>query len=177
MVELEWQPMAGGYESGLYRIEPLGDGSGHNWRLTIVDESGPADDFKTLSVAFVAAAGQERARIRRSRVLTYLTVGFIAAVVAVITAPVTDDLAAFVVMMGAVWLALRSFMGAASEHLGDAWDWTRAQGTPRKMTPFDRAWAGVVDATRAKVVERISVATQVSPGPGGEPKIRILPPE
>jgi len=88
-----------------------------------------------------------------------------------------NNVEAFVVMMGAVWLAIRSFVAAMSEHLGDAWGWTRAPGTPRKITPFDRAWAGVVDATKTKVVERMSVAASVPSGPGSEPKVRILPPE
>jgi len=177
IAELEWQPTDVGYAAGLYRIEPLDDGSRHNWRLTTVDDSAPADDFRTLSVAFVTAEGLERARIRRSRVTTHLAIGVVAAIVAVVTAAVINDLQTFIVMMGAVWLAMRSFAAAMSEHLGAAWGWTRAPGTPRKITPFDRAWAGMVDATKAKVVERMRVAAPVSSGPGREPKIRILPPE
>lgn len=174
---LEWQPTDVGYAAGLYRIEPLDDGSRHNWRLTTVDDSSRADDFRTLSVAFQAADGLERARIRRSRILTHLAVGVVATIVAVFAGAVMNDLTAFIVMMAAVWLAVRSFVGAISEHLGDAWGWTLAPGTPQKITALDQAWAGVVDTASAKVVERASAAAAASSGPGSEPKIRILPPE
>lgn len=177
MAELEWRPTDGGYAAGLYRIQPLDDGTNHHWRLTTVDDSAPDADFRTLSVAFVAAVGLERARIRRARALTHLAVGVVAGVVAVFAAAGKDDLPAFVVMMGAIWLAVWSFGEAMSEHLGDAWDWTRAPRTPRRITPFDRAWAGVVDATRTRVVARISVATSAAVGSDDEPKVRILPPE
>jgi len=177
MVELEWQPIAGGYESGLYRIEPLGDGSRHNWRLITADQSVMASDFKTQSVARRAAVELERARIRRSRVVTHLAVGVIASLVAVGAGAATNNLPTFIVMMVAVWLALRSFVGAMSEHLGDAWSWNRAPGTPRRITTIDRAWAGVVDASKAKVVARISVVDPVPSGADVEPRIRILPPE
>lgn len=177
MVELEWQPMAGGYESGLYRIEPLDDGSNHHWRLITADESVKASGFKTLSVARRAAMELERARIRRSRVVTHLAVGVVAAVVAVGAATAVNSLPTFIVMMVAVWLALRCFVGAVSEQLGDAWSWNRAPGTPRRTTTFDRAWAGVVDVSRAKVVARMGVVGSVPSGADAEPKIRILPPE
>ncbi len=177
MAELEWEPMDGGYTSGRYHIAPLDGGSKHHWRLFTIDHSVPAADFKTLSIARQAAVGLERARIRRSRILTDLTVGVAAAIVAVAAGAVMKELLGFVVMMAAVWLAVRSFVGAMSEHLGDAWSWNRAPGTPRRITPFDRAWAGVVDTTKDKVVERISVVAQDSSGAGAEPKIRILPPE
>ena len=177
MAELEWQSNGDRYAAGIYRIEPLDDGSRHNWRLTTVDESAPADHFQTLSVAFVAAAALERARIRRARVATHLAIGVMATLVAVVTAAITNDLTAFVIMMGAVWLAMRSFTAAMSEHLGDAWGWTRASGTPRKITPFDQAWAGLVGATKARVVAGMSTAEPVSSRSGREPKVRILPPE
>lgn len=175
MAELEWEPMEGGYTSGLYHIAPLDHGSKHHWRLSTIDDSVPAADFITLTVAQQAAVGLERARIRRSRILTDLAVGCVAATVAMVAGAVMSGLVGFVVMMAAAWLALRSFVGAMSEHLGDAWSWNRAPGTPRRITPFDRAWAGVVDTTKDKVVERISVVE--ADDPGSEPQVRILPPE
>jgi hypothetical protein len=177
MVELEWQSNDDGYTSGLYRISPIVDGSSHHWRLSTVDDSAPAADFQRLTVAFKAAVGLERSRVRRSRILTHLTVGVVAAIVAMLAAAVMDDLPAFVVMVVAIWLAIRSFVGAISEHLDDAWGWTRAPGTPRRITALDRAWAGVVDTVSARAVEKVSVGAAVRPGPGDEPKVRTLPPE
>lgn len=177
MAELEWEPMDGGHTSGLYRIAPLDDGSKHHWRLSTIDDSVPAADFERLTVAFQTADGLERARIRRSKILTHLTVGVVATIVAVFAAAVMNDLPAFVVVVAATWLAVRSLVGAMSEHLGDAWGWTRAPGTPRQITGLDRAWAGVVDAASAKVVERVSIAVAASAGSDDEPKVRILPPE
>jgi hypothetical protein len=177
MAELEWQPTDDGYTTGFYRILRLNDGSDHHWRLVTVDDSAPAADFRRLTVAFQAADGLERARIRRSRILTHLTVGAVATVVVVLAAAVMNDLAAFLVTMGAIWLAVRSFVGATSEHFGDAWSWNRAPGTPRQITALDRAWAGVVDTASAKVVERVSAAAAASSGTEDEPKVRTLPPE
>jgi hypothetical protein len=145
--------------------------------LSTIDDSVPAADFERLTVAFQAANGLERARIRRSKIVTHLTVGVVATVVAVFAAAVMNDVPALVVMMAATWLAVRSFVGAISEHLGDAWGWTRAPGTPPQITALDRAWAGVVDTARARVVERVSAAAAASVEPDEEPKVRILSPE
>ena len=177
MTEFEWQPLGGSYVSGSYRIDPIDNDPRHHWRLTAVDDTTPPAGYKTLSGARLAAVGLERARIRRARVATHSTIGIIATLGVIVSASVINDLPGFVVMTVALWLAVRSFVGAVSEQLGDPWGGNRAPGTPRRITTFDRAWAGVVEATRRAVAERITVLEPVASGAGSEPKVRILPPE
>lgn len=176
MAELEWQPLGQGYAWGVYRIEPLDNRSRHHWRLTTVGDATPPADYETLSGARAAAVGLERARIRRSRVLTHTVVGIGAGLVAVVSGAVMNDLPTFLIMLAAIWLTSRSFAGAVSEQLGDAWGWTRASGTPSAISARGQAWAGVVDRTRAAVVDHVSVIDSPE-GPSDEPKITILPPE
>ena len=75
----------------------------------------------------------------------------------------------FVLAIGALYLALRSFSYAVSVILGDVWGWTRDRGEPARFTWSDRAVLFVMEHLRLRTINAIDV----DPDEG----VRVLPPD
>jgi hypothetical protein len=174
MGQLRWTEVEDGYESGDYRIGPArGPGRGR-WSLEIEGRrTGPDGAFagvtnsfhRTLRLAMAQAERIEVERVSRRRVTGYLAVAGVATVALFALAPITNSIELFVVTMMLVGVAVRSFANAAGLAYGDAWAWTRDDGTPLRTT-----WA---DRMVVRVMERLRPASPLAVGPA---TVRVLPP-
>lgn len=176
MAQLRWIEVEDGYESGDYRISPVRDTARPRWRLEIVERpAGPDGSPAQVSTSFhgslrlakTSADRNELERVNRRRVTGYLYVGGVAALAVLTLAPVTDSLGLFVATMVLVAVAVRSFANAAGIAYGDAWAWTRDDGTPQRVTLTDRAVVRLVDGLRP--------SPRVAPV-GAPAAVRVLPP-
>jgi hypothetical protein len=173
-IDLNWIEVAGGFESGSYRIEPFREHPKYNWQLLISAASdalrGPRalsmpTTHATLRGARAQALRLERERILQTRIVRHLVVGTAASVGFLVFHAHVSSFLSFCIALALVAAGVRSLATAAILALGDAWGLTDHTSVDAESR-LDAVILAAVGRLRPRRVDQSEV----------EPKVRVLPP-
>lgn len=176
MGPLAWTRVGDGDDSLRYRIRRNAHGAAASWRLETATRT--KEGTRTWVAhslhpsrrrARARADDLERVRVQRIRVLGHATVGVVAAVVFAAAAAWLNGLLTFGLMVGALYLTLRSLAAAVAVWLGDSWGWTRDGGLTPPKGRFEAYLLERADKREMDVMTRTAADDPSS--------VRVLPPK
>ncbi|MDJ0923083.1 MAG: hypothetical protein QNJ77_00865 [Acidimicrobiia bacterium] len=177
MRDLEWFETSDGYDCLEYRIRRDGERPRVPWKLENSEAAAHRAGRRRLRPSFHATARQamefaqrvERSRSRRIRALGQVAIGVVAGAAFVSLVPVIASPGNFVIGVVTFFVALRAFAHAVSIVAGDAWGWSREQGSEERITATDRLILAVAERFRGRTL----AAVEFDP----ERRVHELPPE